>query len=510
MTARFELAVLEEPGLEFGYGQRLEHPKDGLLLYGPYRNPFLSGTMRVGLISTEEGAGRYTAWVHRVNSVIPPAKPRDPNHTIFPGFPAVFQAGWSEAPTARITVDADSLARAIRMEDRHQAIYKAVSLYAEPMISFAREQSEVSIDLWVVLIPEDVWRLGRPKSTVSRDEQQANELLMDKKAATRILHQPSLFEADNRAAALYLYEMNFHNQLKARLLEHRIVVQVIRETTLAPDDFKKSNGMPLRQLQDPATVAWNLATTAFFKAGGQPWKLGTPRPGVCYVGIVFKRDATGPEETNACCGAQMFLDSGDGVVFRGAVGPWYSRVNEQFHLTQDKARDLMKMVVEAYQRDHGGLAPTELFIHGKTRFSVDEWNGFREAVPSTCQVVCVRIREDLSLKLYRRTLMNIGRGVAWEVSARKAFLWSKGFIPRLQTYPGREVPNPLSIEIVRGEADMGVVTRDVLSLTKLNYNTCIYGDGVPVTLRFADAIGEILTAGPVPPDLPPLPFRYYI
>ena len=49
------------------------------------------------------------------------------------------------------------------MADRHQAIYKAVSLFAEPMISFAREQSEVSLDLWVVPIPEDVWRLGRPK-----------------------------------------------------------------------------------------------------------------------------------------------------------------------------------------------------------------------------------------------------------------------------------------------------------------------------------------------------------
>lgn len=51
---------------------------------------------------------------------------------------------------------------------------------------------------------------------------------------------------------------------------------------------------------------------------------------------------------------------------------------------------------------------------------------------------------------------------------------------------------------------------DVLSLTKLNYNTCIYGDGLPVTLRFADQIGEILTAGPMDSDLPPLPFRYYI
>ena len=395
------------------------------------------------------------------------------------------------------------------MEDRHQAIYKAVSLYAEPMISFAREQSEVSIDLWVVLIPEDVWRLGRPKSTVSRDERQASELLMDKKAATRILHEPSLFEADNRAAALYLYEMNFHNQLKARLLEHRIVCQVIRETTLAPDDFKKSNGMPLRQLQDPATIAWNLATTAFFKAGGQPWKLGTPRPGVCLVGIVFKRDATGPEETNACCGAQMFLDSGDGVVFRGAVGPWYSRVNEQFHLTHDKARDLIEDGRRGVSTRSRRARPTELFIHGKTRFSVDEWNGFREAVPSTCQVVCVRIREDLSLKLYRRTLMNIGRGVAWEVSTRKAFLWSKGFIPRLQTYPGREVPNPLSIEIVRGEADIGVVTRDVLSLTKLNYNTSFRGRRPSyASIRGRDWRDTYGGPGPTGPSA--ASFRYYI
>ena len=51
---------------------------------------------------------------------------------------------------------------------------------------------------------------------------------------------------------------------------------------------------------------------------------------------------------------------------------------------------------------------------------------------------------------------------------------------------------------------------DVLALTKLDYNTRIYGDGVPVTLRFADAVGEILTAAPRRNELPPLPFRYYI
>ena len=58
---------------------------------------------------------------------------------------------------------------------------------------------------------------------------------------------------------------------------------------------------------------------------------------------------------------------------------------------------------------------------------------------------------------------------------------------------------------------METVLKDVLGLTKLNYNACRYGDGEPVTLKFADAVGEILTAGPVFRDqIPPLPFKHYV
>ncbi|MFP4098951.1 MAG: hypothetical protein ACLFU1_09285 [Alphaproteobacteria bacterium] len=48
-----------------------------------------------------------------------------------------------------------------------------------------------------------------------------------------------------------------------------------------------------------------------------------------------------------------------------------------------------------------------------------------------------------------------------------------------------------------------------MGLTKLNFNTCIYGDGLPVTLRFAEDVGEILTAIPTI-ESKPLPFRHYI
>ena len=101
------------------------------------------------------------------------------------------------------------------------------------------------------------------------------------------------------------------------------------------------------------------------------------------------------------------------------------------------------------------------------------------------------------------------RGLAWLQDSNNGYLLTKGFIPRLQTYPGKEVPRPLQVEICGGEASLETVLQDVLALTKLNYNSCKFADGVPVTLKFADAVGEVLISGPTVPNAP-LPFRHYI
>ncbi len=510
MTGNPTLIEVAEPDLLFGHGQSMPHPKDGLLLYGPLQGALSGGRLRIGVVSTKRGKELYSKCVARLAKPIAPARPDDPNHTGFPGFEAVFGVEWPSEPAAWLEIDPVELSRVIRIQDRHQAVHHAVSLYSEAIVDHLRDESEAQVDLWMAVVPEDVYKYCRPMSKIEKSERVDSGILMDKTAATRLLREPGLFEEDNRSAEIYLYELDFHNQLKARLLEHRAAVQVARETTLAPEEFKKANGLPLRALQDPATLAWNFATTCYFKAGGKPWQLAGSRQGVCYVGIVFKEDLSTHETGKACCGAQMFLESGDGVVFRGAVGPWRTTRKDEFHLPKEKAAALMSLVVEAFRKSHGGKPPKELFIHGKTRFSKEEWEGFRETVPPETNVVCVRIREDSGVKLFRHGPSNIARGMAWIKSDFQGYLWSKGFVPRLQTYPGREVPGPLSIEICRGHADIEQVMEDVLALTKLNYNACIFGDGIPVTLRFADAVGEILTAAPRKAELPPLPFRYYI
>jgi hypothetical protein len=501
----WKITHIEEPMLSFGFNQQTEHPKDGLFLYGPPASNLNPARMDVGVIGTGEGMRRYETWVEAISSTIAaPETGREENKTMWPGFQAAFGVPWPVKPFAAITIDGDVLSRRIRTTDRHEAIFKAVEVYSDALRKYLREQ-EARPQFWFVVIPEEVYRYGRPKSVVPRDQREKSTSPIGWKAAKSILSKGSMFIEEMEAAALYEYELNFHNQLKARVLDTGQVLQVVRETTLTPDEFAEGTR---RSLQDPASVAWNLSTTSFYKAGGRPWRVADVREGVCYVGLVFKRIENAKGRDNACCGAQMFLNSGEGVVFKGAVGPWHSEADNSFHLSRTKAAELMGMVIAAYREIHG-RPPTELFIHGKTCFEKEEWEGFQSTVPAETKLVGIRIRRQNEIKLFRYGSRPVLRGTAILASDRRAYLWTTGFTPRLNTYPGREVPNPLTVDIVNGEADLRQVLVDLMSLTKLNFNNAGFSDGLPVTLRFADLTGEILTAGPTDVAAP-LPFRFYI
>ena len=503
------LDFIEEPKLVFGNGQRLESPKDGLYLFGPLVDGEQNVALRIGIIGTKAGIQHLTNWMSQVRGVVAAKDSESAQHRPFPGFSAVFGVDLPKTATYEYAVTDKQIDDALLIGDRHVAVFRTVDVFSSEIQRYLDEEESV-VDVWFVVIPERVYQYGRPKSVVPTALRVDSGTLMDKKLAKELINEPSLFMEDNQATEPYLYEVNFHNQLKARLLDkrNRAVIQVVRETAIAPGAFLKSNGMPLRRVQDPATIAWNLCTTAYFKMGKRPWRLARVRDKVCYVGLVFKQ-VLNAAEGSACCGAQMFLDSGDGLVFKGAVGPWKSANSKEYHLTREGAHSLLAMVVEAYKAKEGTY-PAELFIHGRAEFNDEEWEGFSDALPAETKLVGVRIRSSNAIKLFRPGTHPVLRGTALQISHRGGFLWTRGFVPYLNTYPGRETPNPLRIDVLRGDGDLRTVMEDVLALTKLNFNACIYGDGLPVTLRFADAVGEILTAGPAVDKQPPLPFKYYI
>lgn len=501
-----KLLLLPEPKLLFGHDQKIEDPRDGLTLFGPIENNKPHG-IRNGIVSTKEGLRKFREYLGTIQT--PVFNANNITRPYFPGFETVFRVEWSPKDVIHIELTEEELRGTLYHGDTHHRTYNTVTLITNKILRAVRDE-DVAADVWFVVLPDDVYQYCRPNSKLSKEL-----VIMPKKinkdTAKKRLKSPSLiFTDDNEEAEPYRYTANFRNQLKARLLPYSITTQIFRESTLAPYENLNHFGLPKRDFSKiTGHLAWSISTAAFYKTGGRPWKLADIREKVCYVGLVYKLDERSEDPRNACCAAQMFLDSGDGIVFKGAVGPWYNKKRGEFHLKPEQARELIGIAVDTYIKKVGS-PPKELFIHAKTSFSEEEWRGFSEAVPSGTNLVGITIKKNVPLKLYRsNSKFPMLRGLAYIQDDRSGFLWSKGFVPRLQTSLAMEVPNPLFIEISKGIADIETVLADILALTKLNYNACIYGDGEPVTLRFANAVGEVLTSAPVE-KMPPLSFKYYI
>lgn len=497
-----KLIHIAEPKLVFGYGQELFDPRDGLSLFGAYtREKFTNPA--IGIIGSDKGRQRVLRWLE---TIVQPVygKNKDIARPYFPGLETVFGLALNFKAIKQLPINEVQLNTYLHYSDGHQRVHNLANLFADALREYEAAEEE-PVTFWIVVIPDDVYKYGKPKSKIPKSD--ANIGIGIKDSYTR--RNKTLFDDYDDLQEAYKFKINFHNQLKAKLLSDKIITQIVRESTIAPSDFLNSKGEPQRPLEKfESAIAWNLATAFYYKAGGTPWILGAARPKVCYLGLVYKQVDPDNDPRTACCAAQMFLNTGDGLVFKGNVGPWYNETTKEYHLSKEDAKDLLEKALATFSKKGEGL-PDEIFIHARTYFEDEEWSGFIEAAGNTTKVVGVRIRPDNTFKLFREKVFPVPRGTTYIFSDRKAFLWSKGFVPRIQTQFGLETPNPLSIEVTRGEHDMNKVCQDVLALTKLNYNACVFGDGIPVTLRFANAIGEVLTAGPIG-DVEVLPFKHYV
>jgi hypothetical protein len=204
----------------------------------------------------------------------------------------------------------------------------------------------------------------------------------------------------------------------------------------------------------------------------------------------------------------MFLDSGDGVVFLGEFGPWYSPERRQCHLPAAAATRMLEGVLKTYET-LDGRPLRELFIHCRSGIDEEEFEGFRAACPPATKLVGVRVASEPGARLFREGNYPVARGTYWRLTDQKALLWASGYKPSIATYDGWETPRPLLIGVQHGDASIDQVARDIFALTKLNYNACRLGESEPVTVGFSGQVGEILVSNPLTARRHPQ-FKYYI
>lgn len=510
-----QVNYIEEPELCFGFDQTSDNPKDGLYLFGPVDGPSRKD-IQIGVVGTTDGQRYLKEWLRLLNRHIatpPPSRREKQNRSHlsdFPGFKEAFGICTESEHIVAYSVEASTIKNFTSFENHHESVDRTVDLFLKPIISHVSNEERI-VDVWVLVIPEIVFERCRPLSQRNLNKVDIMRGDYSGKQSTRSDLPLLASVTDFSGEDIFDDVPDFHRQVKAKLLELGQTSQIIRETTIAPDNFLNSAGLPKRETQDQSTVAWNLATALYYKTqANPPWKLARMRPRVCYVGLVFKL-LPNNEDNHVCCAAQMFLSEGDGIVFRGANGPWKTSKKE-FHLSKEAAKQLIGTVLEAYRTKFKNY-PLELFIHGTTKFNDDEWVAFREAAPDGTNIVGVRIRPTHGeMKLFREGDYPCLRGTSLILSETDAYLWTTGFAPRIDTYMGPETPNPLYITILKATSKMPSINRvltDILGLTKINYNACNYSDGQPVTIKFANKVGEILVMGSARNALRQ-PFKFYV
>ena len=514
---REEFHLLEEPQLQFGLGQHADDPHDGLALFGPSElSPGIPDHIAIG---TADGLRLWQQWVQSLNSPascvdIARHRPWPP----FPGYDVAFGCSWPP-PNKEYVVDCDILHDAARKSDRFERAFTVSNLYLRPIREqVSRLDSKPAIA--VCIVPDEVYTNCRSKSYVvdTSDARKTDTELESLKAALKDRKSgQALFGFVQQPKNVEQYGMSpdFRRQLKARMMEYDLPLQIVRESTLSVTSQVRKGEKGVNPLSDRL---WNIGTALYYKCGRKPWTTPWARDGVCYVGLAYRRDER--DTRTACCAAQMFLDSGDGIVFVGEFGPWYSDKTKEFHLNRTAAESLLRGTVETYMKQDGRQLK-EIFLHARSGLNDEEYQGFCRACPKGVNLVGIRVRKDPfgprlfrhddHPKVSRRGKYPILRGIFWQRTERHGLLFTSGFKPRIASYDGWEIPTPLSITVQHGTADLVQVARYILGLTKLNYNSCQLGESQPITIKYSDRIGEILLANPeVPRSYWKHNFKFYI
>jgi len=162
-------------------------------------------------------------------------------------------------------------------------------------------------------------------------------------------------------------------------------------------------------------------------------------------------------------------------------------------MTREDARELMTNVLGAYRAHHRNF-PARVIILKTSRFREDEADGFLEALDAAGAEFrdLVWVQESFSIKVLRDGNYPVLRGTFVDLGG-KGLLYTNGSVPYYGTYPGVYDPRPLLL-CPHQCCDSTILRlgEEVFSLTKLNWNSTQMNQRLPIPIRAARKVGEVL------------------
>ncbi|MBK9748870.1 MAG: hypothetical protein IPO91_19110 [Chloroflexi bacterium] len=456
-----------EPKLLFAEGYQHIDPKIGILSAGPKsfeprkQHP---DAIRVGIIGTAETIDSARKWLERGMQGIDGTV----DHPRFPGFmpdrgfrsKLIFDPAWESQISQR---EIDSVLNVRGQRDRFEILLNVLNDKIR-ILSEKDRQPEYLI----VAIPDDLYKACR---TVDYHDKVLGSVHRDLRRAIKVI-----------------------------AMRYRIPTQILRQVT--SED---------RTGDIVSKIYWNYFTGLYFKAGGMPWSPIGLAPSTCYIGISFFKPFSASKSKMQTSLAQAFDEHGDGLVLRGYEFEWdpNKEGTNSPHLSKPDAYRLIELILTRYT-EVMGQSPQRVVVHKSSRYWEDERRGFTEALQKhVSRYALMALTSQSTFRLMTTNKYPPIRGTSFRIGDLD-YLYTTGFIQELGEFHGVHVPAPIQIaDHIGQDTARETLIKEILILTKMNWNSAHLGGRLPITLRFSQLVGDIMRE--VPADVEPLAnFKYYM
>lgn len=487
---------MPEENLIFG-GQREEKdPRLGLKYFGPYHFSTETTTLEkinLGIIGNKSTIERIKEIIELIQR---PIDSQEPNKWLYPPFPGVskdnkFNCTLDISENWQETITQFEINKLMEISDVNERIGAAVNLYMNKIENIVSEDNPPHVIICGIPYPieeycgisEKTRGAKTPKLTSTekkiRRYERENQKFLDEWGIEIIDEEE---EKDKG--------FDLRNALKGKVMGLRfpVPVQLLKESTAkAIIDYDEYT---IKKSQDPASFAWNFSTGLYYKANGKPWRLAKLRQDTCYVGISFYLDKLSYNEEIGTSMAQVFTHNGEGLVLRG--DEVYKDENTgEFHLPEKQAQELLSSAIGMYKQ-RARRDPKRVVVHKSTLFAEEEKKGFSAAIGELMQDLVTLSKRNYGIRFMRPGSYPVLRGTLISLTDKEHLLYTFGYTPRIRTYPGHRIPSPLYITH-EGDTEIIEICKEILGLTKLNWNTAAFATELPITLKFSKEVGKILS-----------------
>lgn len=285
---------------------------------------------------------------------------------------------------------------------------------------------------------------------------------------------------------------DLHDYVKAYCVQRGIPTQFIREATL--------------RKPSQCEVLWWLALSLYVKSMRTPWVLQDLAPDTAFAGIGYSVDRSRRPGDHIILGcSHLFGSNGQSLNYRLSKIEQLTWRNHNPHMSGDDARRTGENIRQMYY-ESSMRVPRRVVIHKHTPFLPEERDGLLEGLAGVEEIDMLEISIESSLRFVAARLLGDGkvdvdmfpvkRGTALVLDSERALIWvhgtTEGLAPSRRYYQGKSrIPAPLMLRRHYGSSDLPSVTREILGLSKMNWNTFDMYTKEPATIASSSTIARI-------------------